>query len=103
MAHVGSTGNIFARGWADSFIEFETPNNAESEQVEIVVTASANAVHEWFSVGDFRLTKLKSIPTGIETVKAETAQKGIYNLNGQKVMKAQKGLYILNGKKVVVK
>ena len=103
MAHVGSTGNIFARGWADSFIEFETPNATENEQVEIVVTASANAVHEWFSVGDFRLTKLKSIPTGIETVKAETAQKGIYNLNGQKVMKAQKGLYILNGKKVVVK
>ena len=103
MAHVGSTGNIFARGWADSFIEFETPNATENEQVEIVVTASANAVHEWFSVGDFRLTKLKSIVTGIETVKAETAQKAIYNLNGQKVMKAQKGLYIINGKKVVVK
>ena len=27
----------------------------------------------------------------------------IYNLNGQKVQNAQKGLYIVNGKKVVVK
>jgi hypothetical protein len=36
-------------------------------------------------------------------MKADTAQKSIYNLNGQKVMKAQKGLYIINGKKVVVK
>ena len=25
----------------------------------------------------------------------------IYNLNGQKVNKAQKGLYIINGKKVI--
>ena len=27
----------------------------------------------------------------------------IYNLNGQKVNMAQKGLYIVNGKKVIVK
>ncbi len=49
------------------------------------------------------VTKAEGEVTGIETMKAETAQKGIYNLNGQKVMKAQKGLYIINGKKVVVK
>ena len=28
---------------------------------------------------------------------------GIYNLNGQKVSNAQKGIYIVNGKKVVLK
>ena len=28
---------------------------------------------------------------------------GVYNLNGQKVNKAQKGLFIINGKKVVIK
>ncbi|UKK47968.1 hypothetical protein L6475_12270 [Prevotella sp. E9-3] len=49
------------------------------------------------------VTKAEGKVTGIETMKAETAQKGIFNLNGQKVMKAQKGLYIINGKKVVVK
>ena len=42
-------------------------------------------------------------PTGIKNVMNEMNAEGIYNLNGQKVMKAQKGLYIKNGKKVVIK
>ena len=35
----------------------------------------------------------------IETVMTENA----YNLGGQKVQKTQKGLYIINGRKVVIK
>ena len=42
-------------------------------------------------------------PVGIQTVKSVKNVEGMYNLNGQKVNKAQKGLYIMNGKKVVVK
>ena len=41
--------------------------------------------------------------TGIEAVEAETSASGIYNLAGQRVAKAQKGLYIVNGKKVIFK
>ena len=41
--------------------------------------------------------------TGISTVKADTNNDVIYNLNGQQVVKAQKGLYIINGKKAIVK
>lgn len=42
--------------------------------------------------------------TGIEAIVAEKASNGeVYNLQGQRVMKAQKGLYIMNGKKVLVK
>lgn len=33
----------------------------------------------------------------------QTSNAAIYNLNGQKVNKAQKGIYIVNGKKVVIK
>jgi len=41
---------------------------------------------------------------GIEAVELQKALTGeIYNLNGQKVSKAQKGVYIINGQKVVVK
>jgi len=41
---------------------------------------------------------------GISQVNSEAAQNaGIFNLNGQRVMNAQKGLYIINGKKVLVK
>ena len=44
------------------------------------------------------------VPTAITTINADVeVNKGIYNLNGQKVNKAQKGLYIINGRKVVIK
>ena len=39
--------------------------------------------------------------TGITNVKANADSNAIFNLNGQKVNKAQKGLYIINGKKVI--
>ena len=43
--------------------------------------------------------------TGISAVKNAAALKGaqIYTINGQRVDKAQKGLYIVNGRKVVIK
>ena len=44
-----------------------------------------------------------TVDTGINTLKAEIENGSVYNLNGQKVEKAQKGLYIINGKKVVIK
>jgi len=41
--------------------------------------------------------------TGIETVKAAESNDAIYNLQGVRVNNAQKGIYIMNGKKVVLK
>ena len=41
--------------------------------------------------------------TSINAVKTQRENGEFYNLNGQKMNKAQKGLYIINGKKVVVK
>jgi hypothetical protein len=46
----------------------------------------------------------QEVPTGISGFTAEKQNSAtIYNLNGQRVEKAQKGLYIINGKKVMVK
>ena len=41
--------------------------------------------------------------TGIQNVKVDTDSSIIYNMNGQRVDAAKKGLYIVNGRKVVVK
>ena len=41
--------------------------------------------------------------TGIETVGVAEAQKAVFNLAGQRLMKAQKGVNVINGKKVVMK
>ena len=41
--------------------------------------------------------------TGVEEVKVENVVKGIYDLQGRKVLKPVKGIYIIDGKKVLVK
>lgn len=46
---------------------------------------------------------LDGTPTAIEGVEAENNTDVIYNLSGQRVQKAQRGLYIVNGKKLMVK
>lgn len=51
----------------------------------------------------FCTLELDEIATGISNVNANAKKGQLYNLNGQQVMKAQKGLYILNGKKVILK
>lgn len=57
LPHVGSVGNVFNRGWGDASVEFETAG----EDVTILVTASSNTIHEWFSISNFRLVQLEAI------------------------------------------
>lgn len=44
----------------------------------------------------------KDLATAIVAAPATTPQTGLYDLSGRKVSKAQKGIYIVNGKKVVM-
>ena len=76
----------------------------EDGMMYVGITASTNT--QWVIWDNFQIKYFgKENPTtGITTVStvAEPGT-GIYNLNGQKVLKAQKGLYIINGKKVILK
>lgn len=47
--------------------------------------------------------EIDDITDGISGINAENGNQTIYNIAGQRVSKAQKGLYIVNGKKVLVK
>ena len=49
------------------------------------------------------LTFIFDTPTGIVSTQKNDGEATIYNLAGQRVEKAQKGIYIVNGKKVLVK
>ena len=55
LPHVGNVGNVFDRGWGDASLEFVT----DGSDVTILVTATSNTIHEWFSIGDFRLVRLE--------------------------------------------
>ena len=103
MKAIGNAGGDFGRGWNDAWVLFNVTTD-EPSTVKIGVQGVTAAQYNWMSFSDFRLACLSGELTGIETVVNKTdAVEGIYNLNGQKVMKAQKGLYIINGKKVFVK
>lgn len=57
LPHAGNAGNVFHNGWGDASVEFET----NGDPVTILVTASSNTLHEWFSISDFRLVQLEEI------------------------------------------
>ena len=55
LPNIGNAGNVFNRGWGDGSVEFIT----DGSDVEIIVTATAEPTHEWFSISDFRLVRLE--------------------------------------------
>lgn len=66
--------------------------------------AGAYARRCWFdNLIIYKYASVADEQQGIETVAADRAEQGIFNLQGQKVEKAVRGLYIINGKKVIVK
>ena len=81
-------------------VEFEV---ADDGMIYVGVTA---AVHnQWVIFDNFQLKYYgkKDITDGISVIETEVLNGNVYNLQGQKVTKAQKGLFIVNGKKVVKK
>lgn len=76
---------------------------AEDGALTVGITNNGNT-NQWVIWDNFRLTYYgeDDIPTGITELSNTTSnKKTIYNLAGQRVMNAQKGLFIVNGKKVV--
>ncbi len=96
---VGNTGGIFDRGWNDWSVEFDVTE--AKEIVTLGINVETGNSGNWVSFSDFRLVKLAEISTGITDVTNAQNRQAIYNLRGQRVEKAAKGLYIINGKKVV--
>lgn len=74
LPHVGSTGNVFDRGWGDGSVEFTTDGTGAT----ILVTATAEPSHEWFSIGDFRLVCLESEKIAISEEATTKPQPGLF-------------------------
>ena len=62
-----------------------------------VAADASSSIKAFFERGDF------GGEDAINSIASETENATIYNIAGQRVNKAQKGIYIVNGKKVVVK
>ena len=81
FTHPKADGNVI-RGFR-WFIQLKTPESSTGAKITLDV--------------DGDVTSIDAIDNG------QFATDAIYNLSGQRVNKAQKGIYIVNGKKVVVK
>lgn len=81
FTHPTADGNVI-RGFR-WFIQLKTPESSTGAKITLDV--------------DGDVTSIDAIDNG------QFATDAIYNLSGQRVNKAQKGIYIVNGKKVVVK
>lgn len=108
MKHVGNVGELFDRGWNDSYLVFNV--HEDNAPVAIGVQGVADVQHQWMSFTRFRLVRLgdANIINGIQTENLDNAT--IYSVNGQVVRTnanttkgLAKGIYVVNGKKVVVK
>ena len=70
---------------------------------EATITAKSEESEE-FAAGEASYTIIVTTATGIESVEgAELENNVIYDLQGRKVNKVEKGIYIVNGKKVIIK
>lgn len=89
-------------GWEWCFLPISL---SEKKNVTITLEAEAKTNRQWVSWCDISLLSKEDVATGITNVGGENANvaKDIFNLQGQKVGKAQKGVFIVNGKKVVMK
>lgn len=84
-------------------INYEELASEEFTLTEETAIVMAKAGSNKMGLDLIYITGEGDVITGISSVNAKAENGEIYNLQGQKVEKAQKGLYIVNGKKVVVK
>ncbi len=76
---------------------------ADNQKCEIAADGTYNVVVTFDAV-KLEATMVASGATGINSIAADEMKDAtIYTISGQRVEKAQKGLYIINGKKVVIK
>lgn len=72
MPHVNATGNVFDRGWGSVYTVFESDGNP----VTISVNASANEIHCWFSVSDFKIVQIDAGMRELQRIQALVNQVG---------------------------
>ena len=69
-----------------------------------IVTLTRSQAGTNLFITKLEISEKSDLPTGIKNLTPALSKgEGVYNLNGQKVNKAQKGMYIINGHKVVIK
>jgi len=110
QAYLNTVNALIAAGDEDAVSDMKDARDAAIliagyytlEIGDVTVVDLGDALYKLISAVEEYKEKQAEVPTGINGITAEKLN-NVYNLNGQRVEKAQKGLYIINGKKVMVK
>lgn len=106
LPKVGSTGNLFGKGWNQCIVDFqvgEAPAEEDvatradgNEDVQIGVRACAEGNGIWISFTKFQLVQTKSYgQSGVAEVEAAEGAAEYYDLNGMRVNgKLSQGVYV---------
>ncbi len=89
LPNVNASGNVFDRGWNDGYVVFETDGNA----VTIMIKATTEGNHQWFSVGDFRLMQLEAIEVPMATAEDYAALAAAFSAADAKTLGFDAGEY----------
>ncbi|MBO7591524.1 MAG: hypothetical protein J6T05_08020 [Prevotella sp.] len=77
---------------------------AEGDEVKVPAGKAVLHLGNEETGANARVLKIDNSTTGIKTVESGQSKiESVYDLQGRRVLNAQKGLYIINGKKVVIK
>ena len=83
--------------------EFTAKGAVENGELNIKFNILNTNNISWLSFKNVKFALSTDPADGIQSIDNNLLPKSIYNLNGQKVEKTTKGLYIINGKKVIKK
>lgn len=93
-----SSGNLMTETISEEF------TLSDEEYITVAAGGDAGSSSKIPKAIDYILiTRSADITDGIQTVATQQQSSSIFNLQGQQVKQAQKGLYIIDGKKVMVK
>lgn len=96
----------FAAGKVPAASYYISENKVVKAADETIDVKALSAYFTNASAADAVKLNIDGVPTGINEVNTAVQQNtsdAIYNIAGQRVSKATKGIYIINGKKVVIK
>ena len=101
----GTYAPIAAGNWNASGVVYGLTNEARIAKAN-TAKASIKGFRAYFDLPagvEVKTLRFDGLETGVRTISVEEFDGQLFDINGRKVNKTQRGIYVVNGKKVIVK
>jgi hypothetical protein len=100
----GTYAPIAAGAWEASGVVYGL--TSEAKIAKAGASASIKGFRAYFDLpagAEVKALRFDGLETGVRTISADEVDGQLFDINGRKVSKTQRGIYVVNGKKVIVK